>query len=1621
MAKKSDNTGGKLVTVSVVGLSGTEKEKGQLGVGKSCLCNRFVRTHADDYNVDHICVLSQSDFSGRVVNNDHFLYWGSVQKDNDDQEYRFEIVEQTEFVDDACFQPFKGEKERRRCTSELSVEFVGKTETYVKRCVATKLQSAEKLMYVCKNQLGIEKEYEQRLMPDGKLTVDGFLCVYDVSLVPGRTWEKQNEVLAAILQNILKLKKPVVLVTSKNDEACEQGVREAERLVQRKEFKGAIPIVETSSHDNVNVDHAFFLLAQMCDKSKARIKVANYAEALRIRRETLDFVTEAFTQLIRMHVQDHKEMWSAASKRLCNFPEWIKFVQQFGNDGTQVVFRRHIRRLKEERSAKKLRKQLAKLPQILSRMQLPTEDLQEADWPMVVRQLRTHRDFSVYFSEGRAQDSGSESGSELDSPLAIDTTLRVGERARYQTLGQSQKIPYEILESNEAAAVFKTFLHEAQEEHRNFEWCQQFKRLLEETGYVTPGKQLSEVRVLLMGRECYEALSDEQQQRVYDQHQRQIQRRAKDNFQELLLEHADLFYHFKSISPTGTITQEDIKEITDVLQDDFRYKMLDRMEQDRKLMLFQHLGFVHCPMREHCPAGANCLDATLPVILNTRVGSLTSTGESQCHAGPPAAPWALTTDSNQINVIILGVEGIAGEFSKRLLAGCDSERRVAVGGHTWRVEQRVRTDDFSAETTSIDDFAPNGYFCVYQDQESFEYIRGCAEKTLLSSLEQEDKLPFQGLPLVVMFVQDEGMDKKELTRLQEEGQNLADNLHCSYMEAAVNELGTEALTSDAVQELVRANREKASYAHLYRDVIVCFDSDIRIMVCMFCDDPYSPERVLSPLLLHRACFLTGDRSIVIETFLGDSKRKVEVIISSFHGASQFREELIHGFILIYSAKRKASLATLNAFSMNIPNLPIQMVAVTDGGGSAASTFFGTDLGHALITEGNATADRLGAHFTTYTSSAENKSAFYTPFFKEVWERKGEIERAFRMEQPHNLPDVAAARPAPPPRNHSYHLNHMREHKLTNSLDLLIGPDSRADIDSEYSDTMNNSKNRGFLKGFSVYPPPSTPPEPAPPDHRMHADLSPDLNCSEDSLSTHESDGGGLWQPASYGHRAFTTGRTRPHPPPQRVRHSQTLKQPGKLDMNNYTMVSDALQHITIGPPPPHSRDRKSQRTGWTHSSGQAGGHHHPSGVSSETELDAQYAQIKETNEYMEAPSMMRLRRHRRHEKTPLHQPSFSETDSSGSSSASGGGVSSSTAGARLHTRRRHNAHHAPRHYKKRSLGNLVAVQSPRVPKLGMFVGPPELPTGYRGRTQEDKAASESSEGSSDGETRRPRPLPPPPQPHHEPPHKNMTSMLSGEYPSSAQDNSSSSAADTRRRHHPFSKHDRRHKEFSKSKDSKKNSSQLNNTQSIQNWGPQGSHGVPLFVEKCVEFIEREGLASEGLYRVPGNRAHVDMLFTKFYEDPKVDLDSLDIPVNAVATALKDFFSKKLPPLLDEASMAQLEDIATMRGCMAGGVELKDRSWRLLALRSLLNTALTPLASATLDYLLEHFARVADNSKLNSMDSKNLAICWWPTLLPVQFSDMGRFEMTRPYLEDIVQTMIDQHPFLFRGQEAFVMV
>lgn len=68
-----------------------------------------------------------------------------------------------------------------------------------------------------------------------------------------------------------------------------------------------------------------------------------------------------------------------------------------------------------------------------------------------------------------------------------------------------------------------------------------------------------------------------------------------------------------------------------------------------------------------------------------------------------------------------------------------------------------------------------------------------------------------------------------------------------------------------------------------------------------------------------------------------------------------------------------TLFPCSAFSMNIPNLPMQMLAITES--ASASAFFGSEMCQLLITDGNSVADRLRAHFMTSPTGSPLKSWF----------------------------------------------------------------------------------------------------------------------------------------------------------------------------------------------------------------------------------------------------------------------------------------------------------------------------------------------------------------------------------------------------------------------------------------------------------------------------------------------------------------------------------------------------------------------------------------------------------------------------------------------------------------------
>ena len=88
----------------------------------------------------------------------------------------------------------------------------------------------------------------------------------------------------------------------------------------------------------------------------------------------------------------------------------------------------------------------------------------------------------------------------------------------------------------------------------------------------------------------------------------------------------------------------------------------------------------------------------------------------------------------------------------------------------------------------------------------------------------------------------------------------------------------------------------------------------RVLMCLMCGDEYKVDVPLSPLLNHQFHHINKSddvvMSVTLETYLDEFKRKVEVLAMSYHSATQLKDFLYHGYLLVFSAKRKASLATL---------------------------------------------------------------------------------------------------------------------------------------------------------------------------------------------------------------------------------------------------------------------------------------------------------------------------------------------------------------------------------------------------------------------------------------------------------------------------------------------------------------------------------------------------------------------------------------------------------------------------------------------------------------------------------------------------------------------------------------
>ncbi|XP_052824778.1 rho GTPase-activating protein 190 isoform X22 [Octopus bimaculoides] len=1519
MAKRTEP---RTFNISVIGLSGTEKEKGLTGVGKSCLCNRFMRPLANDYHMEHISVLSQSDFGGRVINNDHFLYWGEISKTDEGVDHTFHVIEQTEFTDDVSFQPFK----------------TGKHEPYSKRCISTKVQSAEKLMYICKEQLGMETDsaYEQKLMPDGKLNIDGFMVVFDVSTVHNRPIERQVEFVSQILQSLQKIRKPVVLATTKHDEAVDRFCKEAGALVTRSKLN--IPIVETSALDNINVELAFMTLAHLIDGTKMRKKIIPFADAYRARKDILEVATKAYKKLLNTQVTDPKASWTIWKKKFMKESDYNHYVELFGTESAVEHFRKHTMHLKEQQLRQRELRYLDSLPTVLQYFLTSLDVISDKSWISCQNYIFRHPDMPKFFINMCGEGQTWKDCNWLDS--------------------DDKRLPFDLLKSSEAETTFKNHVNALQEQHKKLELKKKFKDFLEENKQVKPGKPISETYINFVGKECYNSLNEREREEVYEQHQVDLRMRAKQDFQELMWEKSEIF---TELNPSVRLTQDDLKIITNALQNDPRYQLLDHLEEDRKVMILNHLGFIQCPSKERCYFREQCVEAMAQKILSHR----------------PARPdisesaAALKGIEQPFYLVLLGKDGLASNINQEIRHLC-VEDEYNCQDILFSLDYRPIDGDVTQEQHAFvtPTFKPHGCVCVYNSHHTFEYVQMSLEQTWLSDLAREDGLVLDRLRFVIIQFHNPMLSEREINQLREQGQQFADNLQCKFYYIPSEPEGTErrkfiqAQTEHALQSIIRPAASALLSCWQSSDYL---EADMRIAVCMMCGDKFPMEFALAPLL-NQEFFRVVNKDNgqwLVDIFLDDLRVRLNIMLTSYHGANLMRDTLFHGYVLIYSAQRQASLSTMRAFAAHLQHqIPILVLAIADS--------IGTALLHdenvtTLISEGSSVAEKLKAYFMTTSHTFQHQHSVFTPFFNDAWVHREDTENFFirNLDPPspplsESNPNIDKRPPAPLPKpNDLYHTT------KSSTSNRCVSPDcgcqSTEDSEPLYDHLVFPNQYHSDSEQERASSP-SPPPISSPTDYEIISSIAAQTNGEHlikpseiksrrnKYVGPDEDDFEDVTDKLIFSPEYFSK-QYRDH-------HRRSYPAADVADtMHLFSLygISDPVAEAHLHPPSAYPFKKSS---------------------SMRLSEKAEFEELLDTS-LCDNPSCQQDDTvWTNNQFKPIRDKACRTRLEPGSPTESDYAlVEDALPAGKVHRIKSTRKKDHKDRYEENLYETICPLDDYNQGTLSKYDTLDDYGDLTDGSNWKDKF-------------------------HVKIRHKESTT-----------DRAKKKEEKKRQKEEEKKlKEQQKLQKKIKKKDGKIAGASQSGLVLEDYQMSTKNHGVPLFVERCVEFIDEEGMTAEGIYRVPGNRAQVELLLNKFQEDTSVDIMSLDIQVNAVATALKGFFNDLMEALFPSNLINELTEASEGKD----GAGFPEKSSRLLALRGVLKK-LPPTNYEVLKYLITHFSRISRSYATNNMDSKNLARCWWPTLIRMDFQSYGELTYNSRIPLEILQTLIEQCGFFFHGE------
>ncbi|XP_028406785.1 rho GTPase-activating protein 24-like isoform X2 [Dendronephthya gigantea] len=183
--------------------------------------------------------------------------------------------------------------------------------------------------------------------------------------------------------------------------------------------------------------------------------------------------------------------------------------------------------------------------------------------------------------------------------------------------------------------------------------------------------------------------------------------------------------------------------------------------------------------------------------------------------------------------------------------------------------------------------------------------------------------------------------------------------------------------------------------------------------------------------------------------------------------------------------------------------------------------------------------------------------------------------------------------------------------------------------------------------------------------------------------------------------------------------------------------------------------------------------------------------------------------------------------------------------------------------------------------------------------------------------------------------------------------------------------------------------------------------IPIFVERCVEFIREKGLNEEGLFRLPGDNQQVTLLRDAFNKGKDPILPG-DTDVHTVASILKMYLRELPEPVIPFENFGPL--IATIEL-----YELHEED----ALRKIGNQlAEIPKTSFNLlKYLCRFLHEVHEHSFENKMTADNLALVFGPNILsPESEADPQLLMESSTLISKLTKIFICKQQVLFKKTE-----